>query len=92
MRKTVMMKLRDKLLEQAKELKTDAPLDRFLKGYREALNKVTNDIDTQMLQEERKEMIAFAYAQIEEIDSEIGDLIYKKVPQEIYKEAYENIS
>jgi len=91
MRKTAMMHFRDNLLKQAKELEKDAAINLYLKGCCDCLKNVAKEIDTKMLQEEKKEMIAFAYAQIEEIDSELGDLIYKKVPKEIYDEAYGNI-
>jgi hypothetical protein len=37
---------------------------------------------------EKEQMISFAYTQIQYIDAEIGDLIYKKLPQEIYNETY----
>jgi hypothetical protein len=36
----------------------------------------------------RDEMTTFGYAQIREMESELGDLIYKKVPEEIYNETY----
>jgi hypothetical protein len=36
----------------------------------------------------RDEMTTFGYAQIREIESELGDLIYKKVPEEIYNKTY----
>ena len=35
---------------------------------------------------EKQQLINFGYLQIQNIDSEIGDLIYKKVPEEIYNE------
>lgn len=37
---------------------------------------------------EKQQLISFGYAQIQHIESELGDLIYKKVPEEIYEEAY----
>ncbi len=40
------------------------------------------------LEKEKKQLIAFGYSQIQEIDSEIGDLVYKKVPEEIYNETF----
>lgn len=36
----------------------------------------------------KKEIIDFGYLQINYIEAEIGDLIYKKVPEEIYNEKY----
>jgi hypothetical protein len=47
-----------------------------------------NDLFDQAKQIEREQMISFAYEQIQHIDAEIGDLIYKKVPEEIYNETY----
>jgi hypothetical protein len=45
--------------------------------------------------EEAKEMfeeqtIKMLYIQIQYIDAEIGDLIYKKLPEEIYNETFKN--
>lgn len=40
------------------------------------------------LENEKKQLIAFGYSQIHQIDSEIGNLIYKKVPEEIYNETF----
>ena len=37
---------------------------------------------------EKEQLISFGYWQIEYIDAEIGDLIYNKVPEEVYKEIY----
>ncbi len=37
---------------------------------------------------EKQQLINFGYSQISYIDSEIGDLIYKKVPEEIYNEKF----
>jgi hypothetical protein len=42
------------------------------------------------LQKEKRQLIAFGYAQIEYIDVEIGDLIYRKLPEEVYNETYKN--
>ena len=47
-----------------------------------------NENQKWMLEEEKKQLICFGYSQINYIDSEIGDLIYKKVPEEIYKESF----
>ena len=35
------------------------------------------------LEKEKDQLINFGYSQIQNIDSEIGDLIYKKTPEEI---------
>jgi nitrogen-specific signal transduction histidine kinase len=37
---------------------------------------------------EKEQIIDFAYSSIREVESELGDLIYKKVPEEIYNETY----
>ena len=37
---------------------------------------------------EKDNIIAFGYRCIGEVDSELGDLIYKKVPEEVYNETY----
>lgn len=37
---------------------------------------------------EKEQMISFAYTQIQYIQSDIGDLIYTKIPEEIYSETY----
>jgi hypothetical protein len=49
-----------------------------------------NDLFDQAKQMERERIIDFAYLQIKEMESELGDLIYKKVPEEIYNETYGN--
>jgi ElaB/YqjD/DUF883 family membrane-anchored ribosome-binding protein len=41
-----------------------------------------------LLEKEKQQLIAFGYSQIQQIDSELGDLIYKKVPEEIYNETF----
>jgi hypothetical protein len=46
------------------------------------------DLLNQAKEMEREQIISFGYTQIQYIDSEIGDLIYKKVPEEIYNETY----
>jgi len=42
-------------------------------------------IEGKYLAKEREQLISFAYSQIQYIDSELGDLIYKKVPEELFK-------
>ena len=39
---------------------------------------------------EKKNTIAFGYRCIGEVDSELGDLIYKKVPEEVYNETFKS--
>jgi hypothetical protein len=91
MRKTSMMQFRDKILIEVQNLKESAQQNEHLKGYREALKNVANDIDAQMLTHEKTELIAFAYNQIQEMESELGDIIYKKVPEEIYKDTFGDV-
>jgi hypothetical protein len=55
MRKTAMIELRDKLLEEVQNLKEASQTNEHLKGYREALKNVANDIDAQMAQIERQQ-------------------------------------
>ena len=38
----------------------------------------------------KKEIIQACYLQIQNIESELGDLVYKKVPEEIYNENFNN--
>jgi len=52
--KTAMMQLRNKLLIEVQELKETAQQNEHLKGYREALKNVANDIDAQMLAIEKQ--------------------------------------
>jgi hypothetical protein len=86
---TAMMELRDKLLTEAKNLREQTLYIERIGGYVEALENVAKDIDAQMLGVEKANLIAFGYAQIEKIDAEIGDLVYKKVPEEIYSYLHE---
>ena len=92
MRKTSMMELRNKLLIEVQNLKEPAQQNEHINGYREALKNVANDIEAQMLAHEKTELIAFAYNQIQEMESELGDMIYKKVPEEIYDETFGKLS
>jgi coenzyme F420-reducing hydrogenase alpha subunit len=55
MRKTAMIELRDKLLEEVQNLKEASQTNEHLKGYREALKNVANDIDAQMILIEREQ-------------------------------------
>lgn len=60
MRKTAMIELRDKLLEEVQNLKEASQTNEHFKGYREALKNVANDIDAQMMRFERQ-IIVDAY-------------------------------
>ena len=46
------------------------------------------DIFEQAKEMEKENTIAYGYRCIGEIDSELGDLIYHKVPEEVYNEMY----
>jgi hypothetical protein len=50
MNKTAMTILKDKLLEEYQNLKDDTE---HIKGYREALKNIANDIDAQMMEVEK---------------------------------------
>jgi len=65
------------------------------------LSEILGKIQTQPMQDllmidainkakqlEKEQLIGFGYSQINYIDAEIGDLIYKKVPEEIYNETF----
>ena len=60
MKKTPMTELRDKLLDEVQNLKENAQSNEHLRGYREALKNVANDIDAKMLRFENL-VIADAY-------------------------------
>ena len=83
-----MIELRDKLLEEVKHLKKDCFRDDYVKGYQSALESIAKDIDAQMIQKEREQLIDFAYCQLAEISSDISDTCYSRVPEEIYNEKY----
>lgn len=56
MAKTAMTILKEKILEEYKELKDD---NEHTKGYREALKNIANDIDAQMMGSEKIMLIHF---------------------------------
>ena len=51
-------------------------------------DNVPDSILEQAKEIEKQQIISFGYTQIQYIDVEIGDLIYQKVPEEIYNETY----
>lgn len=54
-------------------------------------NKTTDGIWSKaknLLVKEKQQLISFGYSQIQYIDAEIGDLIYNKNPEEIYRETF----
>lgn len=53
---TAMIQLRDKLLEEVQKLKEQSEKNEHIKGYRDALNNIANDIDAQMLAIEREQI------------------------------------
>lgn len=77
--KTSMIQLRDELLEELQSLKEASQTNEQIRGYREALIKVANNIDAKMLAIEKKQ-IKNAY---EEGGSQIMGV-------EIYSEQYYN--
>jgi hypothetical protein len=86
MKKTAMIELRDKLLEEVQNLKEPSQSNEHLKGYREALKNVANDIDAQMAQTEYK-IIVNAHLDgqnsAEEIDGENEIQYYKSLYGEL---------
>jgi len=40
------------------------------------------------LEKEKAQLISMGYRQIQYIEAEIGDLVYKKLPEEIYTETF----
>ena len=47
-------------------------------------------IEMEYIPKEKQQLISFGYSQIQHIDAEIGDLIYNKVPEEIYNETFKS--
>lgn len=71
----------------------------LVKEFSEILGKIKTEPMQDLLmvdainkakQLEKEQLISFGYTQIQYIDAEIGDLIYKKVPEEIYTETFVN--
>ena len=95
MRKTAMQDLKEDLQETINTAK-DALLEIENEGIRAAcqevvrltLKNIIKRIDEELLEAEKKQLIGFGYSQIQYIDAEIGDLIYNKVPEEIYRENF----
>lgn len=54
---TAMQELRNKLLKVHQKQKEEAALNEFLKGYQSALINIVNDIDAQMLEIEKSQII-----------------------------------
>lgn len=52
------------------------------------LSELLKDKFDQAKEMEKQQIIDFGYLQIQNIESELGDLIYKKVPEEIYNETF----
>lgn len=55
--KTAMMQLRDKCIEQAKELRLQPLFNTYNAAYADALESVVKDIDAKMLSIENQQMI-----------------------------------
>jgi len=83
-----MTELRDKLLLEVGNLNETDQSSEHIKGYREALKNIAQDIESQILELEKSEMIDFAYSQIRQIESELGCMIFHKVPEELFNEIY----
>ena len=54
---TAMTQLRDKLLFEVQNLKEIDTGNEYLRGYREALKNIANDIDCQMIMFEREQIL-----------------------------------
>jgi hypothetical protein len=63
-------------------------LDRWFRDNPEATHEEGNKALEQAKEMEKENTIAYGYRCIGEIDSELGDLIYHKVPEEVYNEMY----
>lgn len=94
---TAMQDLRKDLqetIETAKyalmEIENEAIRTACQEVVRLTLNYVIKRIDDELLEVEKKQLISFGYTQIEYIDAEIGDLVYRKLPNEIYDKQYLN--
>jgi hypothetical protein len=89
MRKTAMIELRDKLLEEYQNLKEPSHNHEYLNGYREALKNVANDIDAQMLLVE-KDSIVDSFAAGFGVENRIFTAVTKG--QEFYDETFGKLS
>ena len=87
MRKTAMIELRDKLLEEIQNLKEASQANEHLKGYREALKNVANDIDAQMAKLEYKSIVNAHLAGQNSAEEENGE-----TEIEYYKSVYGGLS
>ena len=92
---TAMQDLRKDLqetIETAKdalmEIENEAIRTACQEVVRLTLKNIIKRIDEELLEAEKKQLIGFGYSQIQYIDAEIGDLIYNKVPEEIYRETF----
>jgi len=74
--------------EALKEIENEFVRNACVMTLEKTINSIINRIDTELLAMEKKQLIGFGYSQIQYIDAEIGDLIYKKVPEEIFEETY----
>lgn len=89
MRKTAMIELRDKLLEEYQNLKESSHNHEYLNGYREALKNVANDIDAQMAKLEYKSIVN-AYAAGCSIEDGVFTAVEKGV--DFYENLYGKLS
>jgi len=72
--KTPMRELKDKMLIEVAKLTVESLIDEFIRGYRYALINIANDIESQMLEKEKQQIIDF----LEWIDGdETNDLYFE---------------
>jgi hypothetical protein len=85
--KTVLMEIIEKINADSKFLngENDSPMDRAVGQY---IKSIADDLQENYLHKEKQQLVSFGYAQIQYIDAEIGDCVYKKLPEEIYNETY----
>jgi len=76
--------------EALQEIESEFVRNACVMTLEKTINSIINRIDTELLAMEKKQLIGFGYSQIQYIDAEIGDLIYKKVPEEIFEETYKH--
>jgi len=95
MSKTAMQDLKEDLqqtISTANEALLDIKDEKVRTACQESVRltlvNIIKRIDEELLETEKKQLIGFGYSQISYIDAEIGDLIYKKVPEEVYNEIY----
>lgn len=81
------MEIIEKLNADAKFFngENDSPTDRTVGRI---IKIIADDLQENYLDKEKQQLLSFGYTQIMYIDAEIGDCVYKKLPEEIYNEIY----